>query len=598
VSGPRRQQGAAAVFAAIALTALLAALALVVDIGSLYFAKRDLQNAASLAALDAVRVGSGCYGPAPEDEAEAVNTAARAALQRNDQPVSWLSEPPRLGSMITIGSGERVFVAGDIGLGFAAEVTLERPMPRRLLPDLFRSGSDDNGEVQRMRASATAQAQNNVSLEVGSYGARVSPTAPGALLAALPVGVSITALDYSALVDAEVSLGDLQPGSVSDLTEFLSEQTTLPAFLDALAAALLAANDSVAAAAVAALSAASSTAQTLIPGDLINIDSTITPLLTGATFSAGSLVEAALQSVLIDGVFETLIQLGGGREVAVALREVAQPAFGPPGQTPEGDERTSAGTAQVRVSSGLDLSDLLPTGTELTLFVESAGARATVTGVRCPRAGQPRSEARVRTETSVARVGIEPVSVNLSLAELQSGLGQSNAQLGNLLGGISNLSCTLLGGLGSLGSNLCQLLTENPLLELRITLPPVELVDSANDERWVPGPFPAEPHSVGSDLSNTLSSGVESLLSDQLQIELSLAGGEALGGGLNAVLGNLLAVLRPLLQSALVDALSDELINGLEPVLADLGVSLAGADVTVVDMQIERPRIVTTRRGG
>lgn len=67
---------------------------------------------------------------------------------------------------------------------------------------------------------------------------------------------------------------------------------------------------------------------------------------------------------------------------------------------------------------------------------------------------------------------------------------------------------------------------------------------------------------------------------------------------MNTVLGNLLAVLRPLLQSALVDALSEELINGLEPVLADLGVSLAGADVTVVDMQIERPRIVTTRRGG
>lgn len=586
---PRRQQGAAAVFAAIALTALLAAFALVVDIGSLYFAKRDLQNAAALAALDAVRVGSGCYGPAPDNEAEAVNAAARAALQRNDEPVSWLDQPPRLGSMVAAGNGERVFVAGESGLGFAAEVTLERPMPGRLLPNLF---ADDEGDdaPRLLRATATAEARNNVSLEVGSYGARVSPTAPDALLAALPVGVNISALDYAALVDAEVSLGDLQPGSVSDLTEFLSEQTTLPAFLDIVADALLATNDSVAAAAVAALSAASSTTQTLIPGDLINIDSTVTPVLTGATFSAGSLVEAALQSVLIDGVFETIIQLGGGREVAVSLSEVAQPAFGPPGRTPEGEERTSAGTAQVRVSSGLDLSDLLPTGTELNLFVESAGARATVTGVRCPRAGQPQSEARVRTETSVARIGIDPITVNLSLDALQSALGISDSALGNLLSGSDSLLCALLGG------TLCDLLDQNPILELSIELPPVELVDSENDVRWVSGPFP-DTYSVGSDLSNTLSSSVESLLSNQLQIELSLAG-QSLGGGLDSVLNNLLAVLQPLLQSVLVEALSDELVDGLEPVLADLGVSLAGADVTVVDMEIERPRIVTTQRGG
>jgi uncharacterized membrane protein len=595
VPGPGRQRGAAAVFAAIALTALLAAFALVVDIGKLYFAKRDLQNAASLAALDAARVGSGCYGPAPDNAAKAVEAAARAALQRNGEPVSWLDEPPRLGSMVTAGNGERVFVAGARGLTFAAEVTLERPMPARLLPDLFAAGQQKDAEPRRLRATATAAAQNNVSLELGSYGARVSPTAPEALLATLPAGVNVNALDYAALVDAEVSLGELQPGSLSEVTEFLREETTLPAFLDVLSDALLATNDSVAAAVVALLSGASSTAQTLIPGDIVNIDGTVTPVLTGAVFSAGALVEAALQSVLIDGVFETIIQLGGGREVAVSLREVARLAMGPPGRNPDGEERTVAGTAQARVRSSLDLSDILPTGTEVGLFVESAGARAAVTGVRCPRAGRPVSEARVRTETSVARIGIQPLSVNLSLAELQSGLGQSEAALGNLLGGLGNLSCDAPGSLGARGSRLCQLLNADPLLALRLALPPVELVDSARDERWVDAPFPRS-YSVGSDLSGTLSSGVEGVLAGELQVDLRLAG-QPVGGGLDAVLDDLLAALQPLLRSVLVETLSEGVVEQLEPVLADLGVSLAGADVTVVDMQIERPRIVTTLRG-
>lgn len=591
--GPRRQQGAAAVFAAIALTALLAAVALVIDIGSLYFAKRDLQNAASLAALDAVRVGSGCYGPAPEDEAAAVAAAARQSLERNDTPQSWLAQPPRLGGISTLPGGERVFVAGERGLGFAAEVTLQRPMPSRLLPN-FLGASDDDGEApDRMRASATAEARNNVSLEVGSFGARVSPTAPGALLSALPASVDVTALDYAALVDAEIGLGEnLEPGSVSDLTEFLREETPLPTFLDTLGDALLATNDSVAAAAVAAISGASSTAQSLVPGDLINVDSTVTPVLTGATFSAGGLVEAALQSVLVDGVFETLIQLGGGREVAVNLREIAQPAFGPPGRTPADEPRTSAGTAQVRVRSGLDLGDLLPTGTQVFLFAESAGARASVTGARCPRAGQPRSEARIRTTTSVAEIGVEPVNVTLSLSELQSALGQSNADLGGLVGGLSSLSCGLLGNLGALGNDLCTLINDDPLLELRIAVPPIE-VPGAEDERWVEGPFPAEPYSI----SAPPSAAVSDLLVDAVEIELAVAGIPP-SGALGNVLSDVLQVLQPLVRAVVSEALEDALVNAVDPVLADLGVSLAGADVMVQGMQVVRPRVVTTRRGG
>src|SRR3546814_18289314 len=58
----RRQQGAAAVFVAIALIPLLIATMLASEVGRVYYAHRDLQKAANLAALDAARLMSGCNG--------------------------------------------------------------------------------------------------------------------------------------------------------------------------------------------------------------------------------------------------------------------------------------------------------------------------------------------------------------------------------------------------------------------------------------------------------------------------------------------------------------------------------------------------------
>lgn len=56
----QRQRGAAAVFVAISLIALLASVALAIDTGRLYSAQRNLQRLADLAAMDAARVAGGC----------------------------------------------------------------------------------------------------------------------------------------------------------------------------------------------------------------------------------------------------------------------------------------------------------------------------------------------------------------------------------------------------------------------------------------------------------------------------------------------------------------------------------------------------------
>ena len=78
-----RQRGAAAVSAAILMVALIALLALGVDVGRLYYGQRDLQRLANIAALDAVRVVSGCAADGvPGTQAEAA-AEVQASVNRN-----------------------------------------------------------------------------------------------------------------------------------------------------------------------------------------------------------------------------------------------------------------------------------------------------------------------------------------------------------------------------------------------------------------------------------------------------------------------------------------------------------------------------------
>lgn len=583
----RRQRGAAAVFAGIAMTAMLAAVALTIDIGRLYFAQRDLQNAAALAALDAARAGSGCYSTLPDTAGAAFDAAQQASLlsiQRNGLPDEAL-ERVQIGSPTTAGSGLRSFASGDGLTRFAVEVVLIRDAPGRLIPGLTSSAESVDG--RRLRASAAAQVANDVTVSVGSFGARVSPTAPGALLSLLPGAIDIAALDYSALIDAEVRLDDIfEPGSVSELLQAFGEETPLPVFLDAVGDALLATNQVAAAATVAAIGAASDAGQMLIPADIINLESNVAPLLGGATVSAGALVEAALQSVLIDGVFEALIELGGGREVAITLREEPQVDVGPPGLTPGGEEITESRTAQGRAVATVPLVDLLPTGTNLRLFVEAAQARAAVTGVRCPRAGQPQSEARIRTRTGVAEIGLEPIDVDVRLSSLLDVLGISGAGLRSLLGGPSSLVCNVP-LLGALAGGICDLLDDNPLLNLSVTMPPI-MLPGTDESRWVPGPFPNS-FSVSAPPSAPLSN----LIEGSLDVQISVAGTPPTGA-VGDILNDTLNLLRPPLNALLVDAVGATLDEALQPVLADLGVSLAGADVTVSSFTITPPTLFVT----
>lgn len=582
-------------FAAIAMTALLAAVALTIDIGRLYFAQRDLQNAASLAALDASRKASGCYGPIEDSRLATADATARDSLVRNGFTGDALTAV-RIGGVGRTPDALRFFDADADNRSFAVQVGLQRPAPPRLLPYFVeatpQSGTDEvePPRERRLTAVASATVRNDVSLSVGSYTARVNPMAPGTLLQALPGNISITALDYAALLDAEVNLLDvIEPGSLSEITETLAEETTLPAFLDGISDALLAANELVAASVTSALSAAAAGVNaTLIPAELVDLEGQVAPAINGVTVSAGALVEAAIQSVLIDGFFEALIQLGGGREVAVRLRESAQTVQGPPGIDQEGEELTEARTAQARLTTEVALTGLLPTGTTLRLFVEAASARAAVTGVRCPSPESPIREARIRTRTGLTTIGMEPLTVTVSLGALQSALEDSGVPLAGVLQQVTGLSCGLLGILSSQQQALCSLLDENPLIDLRIALDNPITLPGEDDERWVSEPFPRS-FSVDAPMTVPLSQ----LLDQAVEIELSVAGAQPVGLA-GELLSGILAAAQPVVNSAVVSALTDSVDQVVAPALDGLGVSLAGADVTVTEMTVQRPRIFTT----
>lgn len=579
------------------MTALLAAIALTVDIGRLYFAQRDLQNAANLAALDASRMASGCYGPIEESPLATADTTARDSLVRNGFPADALTAV-RVGGIGRTPDALRFFDPDADNRSFAAQVRLQRPAPTRLMPFFVSSASQSApGEAspapeRRLTAVASAMVRNEVSLSVGSFGARVNPMAPGTLLEALPGDISISALDYAALIDAEVNLLDvIEPGSLSEITETLTEETTLPAFLDGISDALLAANELVAASVTSALSAAAQGLNTtLIPAELVDLEGQVAPAINGVTVSAGALVEAAIQSVLIDGFFEALIELGGGREVAVRLRESAQTVQGPPGITQEGEELTEARTAQARVTTTVSLNGLLPTGTTLSLFVEAASARAAVTGVRCPSAERATREARIRTRTGITTIGMDPVTVTVSLDALRSAIEDSGVPLAGVLQQVTGLSCGVLGVLLPQQQALCDLLTDNPLIDIRIAIADPITLPGADEEGWVPGPFP-QSFSVDAPMTVPLAQ----LLDQAVEVELSVAGAAPVGV-VGDLLSGILAGAQPVLNSAVVTALTDSVDEVIAPTLDGLGVSLAGADVTVTEMTVQRPSIFTVER--
>lgn len=176
----RAQRGVAAVFAAVSLLTLLAGLGLAIDVGRFYYAKRDLQRLADLAAIDGARMLSQCLGPAGADE---ISAEVAASLVRNRLPERtttltalggevqgadgmrfFAPAPPGTepGVSVTLNTGSSATVANKVVNSVdAVQVTLSRESPSRILP-LFQG---EPARTLSVRAAASASSELSLQLE-------------------------------------------------------------------------------------------------------------------------------------------------------------------------------------------------------------------------------------------------------------------------------------------------------------------------------------------------------------------------------------------------------------------------------------------------
>lgn len=539
------QRGVALVFAAISLVASLAALALAIDIGRLYFERRDLQRAANMAALDSARIASGCVEPIRNPEA-AANNEARASLMRNvgnDKDLTDGAGLVSLGSMQT-DNGVRRFVTGA-KLPSAVQVQLARSLPARLIPGT-------GGDALKLRATAAARAQPVASLSVASGLVSLAPDPLNNLLGGLlgkPLNVCL--LCYRGLFTASAKLGDVMAEAHAGTpTEFLAANISAPVFLRALADGLSSGADATTRATLNTLAGAADASRQVTPGTVIGVPPGLEDAASGAVINVGAVAQAVAQAangqnlltlpatVNIPGV------LSGG-SVTARLIETATPVIGSAG------DDSAATNAQGLVQINLPLLPIFGSPVNLKLWVQAAQATAQVVEIECARSGQPNPVVHVRARASAARIGL--------------------GEFDNINGAHPTPRPAPLVSLRPLG--------------IPITITASAMVDvgqSQDVELIFRKPLP-ETQSIGGSVGDSLNQATSSL-ARSLTLEVSPA--SAL---LNPVVKLAVTPVLALLASTLTPVLNqvDELL--LTPVLAPLGLTLGGADITVQGVSGDQP---------
>lgn len=542
----QHQRGVALVFAAISLLASLAALALAIDIGRLYFERRDLQRVANMAALDAARIASGCVGPVENPDAAAYNEA-RASLVRNSGGDTDLTGGGSvvLGRALTGTDGVPGFTT-SVTTPSAVQVQLLRDPPARLLP---RGG----GGTLKLRAIAAATALPLASLSVGSSLAELSPGLLNQLLGDQLGGpVDLSLLSYRGLFNASVELGDvLAAADLGSPTDFFTASTSAPGFLNAIADALSTTTDVATRSTLESLAAVSDGSRQVVPGDVVGVPPGLEEAASGAAVNVGAVTQAAAQAANGENLITVPADLNipgvtGAGSVTTRLIQTANPVVS------AADDGTQASNAQALVQIDLPLLPILGNPVNLKLWLQAAQATAQVTEIECARSGFPQPVVHVRARSSVARLGIgafddingdSPVPRPAPLVNL------------NLLG-----------------------------IPITITASAVANVGQAEDRALIyPGPFDVpQTQRIGADAGEALGQSVGSL-ARSLQLEVQPEGAllnPLIRVALQGVLNTLTSQLTPVLNQ--VDQL-------LVPALAPLGLTLGGADVTVTSVTGEQP---------
>jgi uncharacterized membrane protein len=566
--GLHHQRGAAAVFAAISILAGLIAAGLAIDLGRLYFTQRDLQRVANLAALDSVRVAGGCLGDDGIDPAAVALTEARESVLRNGGQAGWLRSTAAniLGRQV-IADGRRSFELPTVAGNRAVEVQVSRPVPARLVPLMGAAQS-----TATLNARAAAYSTPSALVRVGSRPLNFTPPSGSplnALFGRLLGGpVSLDVLSYQALFDAQVPLGPLArnfrrapdvPRSPAALGDFML------ALIDEI-------GDPVARDAAQAMYAAADTSRTFYPEDVVGVSDPA----SGSFASAGDLLTAAAASSLQgDPIFIPITlppPLGSG-ETTASARDPGAPAQLVPGGTLADASNFAHNTSLVLQSNlPLDLGSLLPgiTG-NLSFFLQAGQSTAVVDRMLCARRGVPADTVDVSATSSITRIGIGAFSdINAPDPQPQPvTVVDTNSTL-NVLG---------------------------VALPIRVTISASAIADlGQSDSDSFDGMTKGEVRTLGTPGATALAQGlaaIPSSLDVQVNVQLLGSASPLIQNAVNLALSTLRNDLANAVNSAITGNLLANIDDILLPQLQALGVTIGGADVMVVDIDVAEPLLFT-----
>ncbi|MFC4251060.1 pilus assembly protein TadG-related protein [Sinimarinibacterium flocculans] len=566
-----RQAGAVAVFAAIAAGAGLAALALAIDVGRLYAAQRDLQRVANLAALDAARVTGGCFGE-PEDPAGAALDEAAASIARNTGRGDVRPLTVEIGRESLAADGRRYFDPGFARTSHAVRVIVSRDAPMRLLPLAPAAGT--------LTAVASARSRPYASVRVGSRLLELDPPVLDRLFGALfgAPGLSISALGYASLLEANVPLSDildsLDPGRDDEIS---TQPVPVAGILRRLVDSLGRSGNAIAAAAVAQIEALVDATSLILPEAIVAVEYEVARILGDALINVGDLTLVLAQATSDLALIELLYRLPpplGDSSALIRIIEPGRPALLTTRRVPgEPDDPDFATNAQALLMTDLGVS-LPPLGVNvaLPLWVQVAQATAEVVDIRCARSGQPQDIVTVEARSSISRIGIgEFVDPTAPTPVMQPATLLDTQVAGSLLG---------------------------LPLPVRVRVIAGASIDLPSDRRELvfTSPFPATPEPIGGPDAALLREALQALPSQlDLEVELTLLGSQAgvVGDRVNATLESARAQIEQTLRSRIATTLLAAADPLLARALRDTGLTLGGAEVSVVDLVAEEPHLFT-----
>lgn len=401
------EEGAVAVMLALFLTVCVSLSALAVDLGSLYLERRTVQGAADLAALAAA------------SDLERAEQAARATLQANG-----------FGDIRTLSVVKGRYEADPAVLPDARFIAGKEPynavrLDVALGGQLYFARSFMESPQISVSAMGTADAQAVFS--IGSRLASIQGGLANALLGGLLGGsVSLSAMDYNALLDANVSLADflselatevgVTAGSFSDV---LDSTASVGNVLRAAAQAAMASGETQGAQAIATLLSQSSATATVPLKALVDLGPLAHAELgqphsgLGADLNVMSLLSAMASAA--NGGRQVALNLGTALpgllslKVDLAVGEAAQHsgwvAVGQPGATVR--------TAQTRLRVVAEVGGtglLAGVRVRLPLYIEVAAAEAQLKSLTCNLAQAASAEAVIAARPSVVRAWIGDVA--------------------------------------------------------------------------------------------------------------------------------------------------------------------------------------------